>query len=342
MISQPTDPRPQRALRLATGVAVATGVAYGLEFPVPFIAPVLALFLLATRVQPLPLNAIVGLPVLATLTTSTGLLLIPVLQYAAVSGVLLVGLAMFLCFRYLLSGGNALPAMFLVIGLTLISAAGTTSFAIAATVIEALAKGLLLAGLTVGVSHRSFPEPADARAAPPAPAIPDIDVARIAPRATLVVLPSFLLALTNPATYMPLIMKSVALGQQARATSARDAAREILGATLLGGLLAVAFWGGLKIFPHLWMFFLWTLLISLLFARKLYALRPTRLSPGLWLNALTTMFILLGQSVQNAAAGKDVYTAFLVRMSLFVAVTLYACAMIYLIDTRREVRRATV
>jgi hypothetical protein len=28
-------------------------------------------------------------------------------------------------------------------------------------------------------------------------------------------------------------------------------------------------------------------------------------------------------------------------MSLFIAVTLYACAMIYLIDTRREVRRAS-
>jgi hypothetical protein len=164
----------------------------------------------------------------------------------------------------------------------------------------------------------------------------------IALRATLVVLPSFLLALINPATYMPLIMKSVALGQQACVTSARDAAREVLGATLLGGLFAAAFWSVLTIFPHLWMFFLWTWFVSLLVARKLYVLSPTRFSPGLWLNALITMIILLGQSVQDAAAGKDVYTAFFVRMSLFTAVTLYACAMIYLIDTRREVRRAAV
>ncbi len=110
----------------------------------------------------------------------------------------------------------------------------------------------------------------------------------------------------------------------------------LLGATLLGGLLAIAFWSALTVFPHLWMFFLWMLLFALLVARKLYALSATRLSPGFWLNTLSTLILLLGQSVQDSAAGKDVYTAFAVRMALFVAVTLYACAMIYLIDNRRD------
>jgi Protein of unknown function (DUF2955) len=339
-VQRAIDPRPQRALRLATGVAAATAVSYGLALPVPFIAPVLTLFLLASRSQPLPLNAIVGLPVLVTLTTSAGLLLIPVLQYAPVSGVLLVGLAMFLCFRHLLRGGSPLPAMFLVVGLTLISAAGTSSFYVAKMVIEALATGLVLAGVTVGLSHALFPDPPGIPTVAAPPVANDIDVAWIALRATLVVLPSFLLALVDPAAYMPLIMKSVALGQQACVTSARDAAREVLGATLLGGLFAVAFWNALSIFPHLWMFFLWTLLFSLLLARKLYALSRTRLPPGLWLNTLTTTFILLGQSVQDAAAGKDVYAAFASRMVLFIAVTIYACAMIYLIDNRRASRTA--
>jgi hypothetical protein len=207
-------------------------------------------------------------------------------------------------------------------------------------VIEALAKGLLVAGLVVSVSHRLFPDPPGVAMVAAPPVATEVDAAWIALRATLVVLPSFLLALADPASYLPLIMKSVTLGQQACVTSARDAAREVLGATLLGGLLAMAFWNVLTVFPHLWMFFLWTLLFSLLLARKLYALSPTRLSPGLWLNTLTTMFILLGQSVQDAAAGKDVYTAFAVRMGLFIAVTIYACAMIYLIDNRRAGRTA--
>jgi hypothetical protein len=337
-----TDPRPQRALRLATGVAAATAASYGLALSVPFVAPMLTLILLATRQQPLPLSAVVGLPLLVTLTTSCGLLLVPVLQHAPASGVLLVGLALFLCFRHMLGGGNRLPTTFLVVGITLISAAGASSFAIAESVVESLAKGLLLAGLVVGISHWLFPDPAGVPVVAPAPVATGIDADWIALRASLVVLPSFLLALTDPAAYMPLIMKSVTLGQQVSVTSARDAAREVLGATLLGGLQAMAFWSVLTIFPHLWMFFLWTVVFSLLVARKMYALSRTGLAPGLWLNALVTMILLLGQSVQDSAAGKDVYSAFAVRMGLFIAVTLYACAMVFLIDRRREVERASV
>jgi hypothetical protein len=36
--------------------------------------------------------------------------------------------------------------------------------------------------------------------------------------------------------------------------------------------------------------------------------------------------------VQDSALGKDVYTAFAVRMGLFIAVTLYACVMVRLLD----------
>ena len=139
--------------------------------------------------------------------------------------------------------------------------------------------------------------------------------------------------------YLPLIMQAVNLGQQSCGVSARNAGRELLGSTLLGGLLAIALWTGLSIFVHLWLFFLWMLLFSLLLARKLYALSPTRLPPGFWLNSLTTMILLLGQSVQDSASGKDVYTAFAVRMALFTAVTLYACAAVYLIDHRRQRRQ---
>jgi hypothetical protein len=84
------------------------------------------------------------------------------------------------------------------------------------------------------------------------------------------------------------------------------------------------------------MFFLWMLLFTLLLARKLYGLSAGRFSPGFWLNSLITLIILLGQSVEDSAAGKDVYTAFAVRMGLFIAVTLYACLMVHLLDQRQK------
>ncbi|WP_137817541.1 DUF2955 domain-containing protein [Pseudomonas sp. 2FG] len=333
------EPRSQRALRLASGTALCLAASFGLNLPIPFVAPLFSLFLLASLNRPLSLKAGLGLTLVVMLTTGSGLLLIPLLRYYPFSGVLLIGLCLFLAFRYGLHGGNNLVATFLVIGLTMISAAGTADFGLALLVIGALVKGLLLAVIVLSLSHWLFPETTAAQASPAAPALPTEEAGWVALRAALVVLPAFLLALIDPASYMPLIMKSVSLGQQSCTTKARDAGRELLGSTLLGGLLAILFWCALSLFVHLWMFFLWMLLVGLLLARKLYALSPTRLTPGFWLNTQVTLIILLGQSVQDSAAGKDVYSAFAVRMGLFIAVTLYACLMVHLLDQRRRVRQ---
>ncbi|MFL9911191.1 DUF2955 domain-containing protein [Paraburkholderia sp. RL17-337-BIB-A] len=331
--------RSQRALRLASGTALCLATSFGLDVPIPMIAPVLCAFLLAMRNQPLPLKAGVGLALVAMLTTSSGLLLTPLLRYYPFSGVLLVGLCLFLTFRRGLRGGNNLVTLFLAVGLTMISAAGTASFALAVVVIGALVKALLLAVLMHTVSHWIFPEPAGAPTLPAAPALRENEASWLALRATVVVMPAFLLTLTDPTSYIPIIMKAVSLGRQSCTTTARGAARELLGSTLLGGVLAILFWFALSLFVHLWMFFLWMLLFGLLLARKLYALRATRYSPSFWLNTFVTLIILLGQSVQDSVLGKDVYTAFAVRMGLFIAVALYACLVLQLLDQPRRAPR---
>ncbi|QZD73552.1 DUF2955 domain-containing protein [Pseudomonas sp. 3-2] len=329
----------QRALRLACGTALCTAASYGLALPLSFLSPVLAVLLLASMPRPLPVKMALVLTLVAAFTTSLGLLLVPLLRYYPVCGVLLIGVGLFLVFTYGLRGGNVLIMTFLVIGMTMISAAGFASFELAMAVISALVKGLLLAVVIVGLSHILFPEPANSPAPPPAPALPAEDVPRVAMRATLIVLPTFLLVLIDPASYLPIILKAVSLGQQSTTTRTHHAGRELLGSTLLGGLLAVLFWCALSLFVHLWMFFLWMLLFGLFLARKLYRLHPTQLTPGFWLNTLITMIILLGQSVEDSAAGKDVYTAFAVRMGLFILVTLYSGVMMHLLVAHRESRQ---
>ncbi|WP_330206240.1 DUF2955 domain-containing protein [Pseudomonas sp. AM14(2022)] len=326
----------QRALRLAFGTALCTAASYGFALPLSFLSPVLAVLLLANMPRPLPVKMALVLTLVAAFTTSLGLLLVPLLRYYPVCGVLLIGVGLFLVFTYGLRGGNVLIMTFLVIGMTMISAAGFASFELAMAVIGALVKGLLLAVVIVGLSHILFPEPANSPAPPPAPALPAEDVPRVALRATLIVLPTFLLVLIDPASYLPIILKAVSLGQQSTTTRTHHAGRELLGSTLLGGLLAVLFWCALSLFVHLWMFFLWTLLFGLLVARKLYRLHPTQLTPGFWLNTLITMIILLGQSVEDSAAGKDVYSAFAVRMGLFILVTLYGTLMMHVLVAHRS------
>jgi hypothetical protein len=332
------DWRSQRALRLASGVALCLALSFGLNLPIPFIAPLLCATLLSALTKPLPLKAGLGLTLVMMLLTGSGLLLIPLLRYYAVAGVLVIGLCLFATFRFGLRGGNPLLATFMVVGLTMISAAGASDFGLALMVIEALAKGLLLTVLVVLLSHRLFPEPANSPQPPAKPALAPHQASWVALRAALVVLPAYLLALINPASYMPIIMQAVNLGQQSCTTNARDAGRQMLGSTLLGGVLAILFWSALGLFVNLWMFYLWMLLFGLLLARKLFAVSPSQYGPPFWLNSLTTMIILLGQSVQDSANGKDVYTAFAVRMSLFIGVTLYACLMVHVLDQHRQRR----
>ena len=69
---------------------------------------------------------------------------------------------------------------------------------------------------------------------------------------------------------------------------------------------------------------------------RLYGQRPTRFTPGFWLNTLVTTIILLGPAVADSANGKDVYQAFAIRFSLFLTVTLYAGAAVYVLDRLRE------
>src|SRR5580698_10487817 len=115
---------------------------------------------------------------------------------------------------------------------------------------------VLVAVLVLALSHWVSPEPAGAQALPSAPVLPDTEANWLALRAALVVLPAFLLTLTDPAGYMRIIMKAVSLGRQSCTTTARSAARELLGSTLLGGALAILLWCALTLFVHLWMFFL--------------------------------------------------------------------------------------
>ncbi|MDF3935686.1 DUF2955 domain-containing protein [Pseudomonas citronellolis] len=330
----PIELRRRRALRLAWGVALCLAASFGLGLPVPVLAPIFALLLLALRSQPLPLRLAPALALLVLFSAGSGLLLIPLLVYAPASGVLLVALGLFLCFRYALRGGNGLLANFLVIGLSMVSAAGASDYGLALAVVEAMAKGMLLAALGVSLAHALFPEPPGAPAQPPAPLPPFADSARIALRATLIVMPAFLLALIAPDQFMPLVLKAVSLGQQSCETSARRAGRELIGSTLLAGVLAIVLWNALSLFPDLWMFFLWVLLFALLQARRLYAAVATRQGPGFWVGCLSTMLILLGQSVQDSASGQDVQRAFAVRMALFLLVSLYAWAMIFWLERR--------
>ena len=210
-------------------------------------------------------------------------------------------------------------------------------------VIQALPLGISVAVLCQWLVYPWFPEdPAPAAAKPAEASTPD-QSNWVALRSTAIVLPVYWLVLTNPMAYLAVVMKAVLLSQQSSLMDAKNAGLELLGSTFMGGCFAVLFWALLGISTSLWMFFLWMLLMCVYFACKIYQLIPTRYPASFWLNVAMTMLIMLGPAVEDSAGGKDVYAAFFSRLALFIGVTLYAWAAVYLLEymrARRQLKQA--
>jgi hypothetical protein len=327
----------KRVFRLSLTVALSLAVSYGTAQTMPFIAPLFAFMLGAAPKPPMGPKGLAGLLLVLTVMLSSGLLLVPLLMYYPATGLMLALLGLFLANYVTLNLGKAPVGSLLTLGIALISAMGLMGPGVAPLIIQALCINILVAVVCQWVVYPFFPEPAGQ--APPAPAPPQpAQSSWLALRATLIVYPGYLLVLANPAAYAPIIMKSVALGQQAETTDAKVAGRELLGSTLMAAALAILMWFGLKLAPNLWMFFLWTLAFSLFVIAKFYGLLSSRYTPGFWQNVLVTLFILIGPAVGDTESGKDPYKASMVRLGLFVGVTLYAWLMLVFLEWLRARR----
>jgi len=328
----------RRTFRLGLVTALSLALAYGLGLQFPFFAPLFG-FLLTSAGRPPPgLKGLLGLLLVVAITLGVGLLLTPLLGKYPVPAVLIIAAGLYFCAHIGLARGKAQVSLFLTVGFTLIPAAGQVSHALASGLIQGLLLGIAVAVLCQWAVYPLLPEdPAGKVEDKPAAVAPALH-RWIALRSVIIVLPPVLLAFTNPALYMPLIMKSVLLGQQESLAGARTIGRHLLGAIFLAGLLAFLFWFALKTSANLWMFFLLMLLFGIYIAAKYYGVIASRHPPFFWQEVIVNFLILLGPAVEDSASGKDPYEAFAVRFSLFVLVTLYAWGAILALDWLRAQR----
>jgi Protein of unknown function (DUF2955) len=323
------------ALRLAIGLGLAVLVAYGMALPVPYVVCVMSVLVLSRPGPPLPLVKGLVVALLIAVLVAMGIVMVPLLEHYAFAAVLLTAVVLHSIFFLGLTSGNPMTAI-LVLSFTLIPVAGVAEQALVGRLSVTLAVGVSVGVLVSAVSHSLFPDPPEPGAAAGAAArvSPD-EAAWIALRATLIVMPVFVLALTNPSFYLAAVMKTVALAQQAGETNARSAGRELVGATLMGAAIAAAVWTGLSIWPSLWMLILWLMAASLWIGSAMFGVRRTRWRPAFWSNALITIFLLLGPAIEDSASGKSVVEGSVMRVCLFVGVALYAWITIRLLERFR-------
>jgi len=332
-----TDAMPvmaRRTFRIALVAALSLVVSYAWANAFPFIAPIFALFLTATRAPPQGPKGLLKLLLVVAVTLGIGLVLSPIVRLYPYTGVLLVAAGLFVSTFIGVGKGQGAVATLLAVGLTMIPAAALVEYAVARSIVQALLVGITVAIACQWIVYPFFPEDAGPVRKPPTQTMAPPAAAWIALRTMLIVLPPVLLAFTNPSAYMAIIMKAVLLGQQGSMVQARAAGRELLGSTFLAGFFAIFLWLGLQTWPGLWMFFLLALLLGVGLGGKLYGALPTRFPPSFWLNTGVTVLILVGPAVADSSGG-GVRAAFVQRFLLFVAVTLYAWGAILVLERLR-------
>ena len=325
----------RRVFRLALTVALTTAGAYASGMDLPFLAPLFACMLGAAPKPPPGLRDLVGLSLMLAITLGTGLLLVPMLIHYPFAALLVVMLGLFFSNYISVNLGKGPVGAFLTIGMTLISAAGLASFELAVTLVDTLIVSVVMVVACLWVVYPLFPEDGPAPEPPPG-AAQLAESPWIAIRATLIVMPTYLLALSNPGMYLAIVMKAVTLGQQVSEEGVRASGWELLASTFLGGVLSLLFWWGLSLHPNLWMFFLWMLLTAIYVGAKFYGVVASRYPASFWLNVIITLIILVGPAVADSAGGKDPYKGFAVRISLFIAVTIYAWMALRALEWLRE------
>jgi hypothetical protein len=319
-------------LRLAAGLGLAALIAYGWGLTAPYIVCLMAVLLLAKPGPALPLGKGLVLAVLMGVLIAAGMLMVPLLENYAASGVLLTALILFSLFYKGLVHNNPLITI-LVIAFAVIPVAGVLEQALVSQLALSFAVGVAVGTVVSFLASALFPDPPMPKTVASDETAIDHDTARwVALRATVIVMPVFLLALSNPSAYMAAIMKTVALGQQAGETDSRSAGRELVGSTCMGAGLALALWLGLSLWPSLWMLILWLMAAALWTGAAMTGARRTRFRPSFWSNALVTALILFGPAIEDSASGKSVLQGAAMRTTLFIAVSFYAWGAIWLLE----------
>jgi len=324
----------RRTFRLALTVTVALVLAYGSGMSVPYFAPLLAFILTAKPAPPMPVGKLLMLAVALAVILGIGLWVAPLVEQYAPVGLSLVALGLFVSSRLSLGGDKAAVGTLLAMGLTLISALGVVSLALAQTLVMMLVAAIVIAVVSQWIVYPFFPEsdlnPEVLPAAQDSAEGVSEDTSAL--RAVVVIMPVYLFLLINPTGHTPVMMKSIMLAQSPSVIEARQAAMELLGATVLGGFLAVLLWFGLKLSPRLDIFALLILWVMIGLGRKLYVSNSTRFSQQFWIDVSVTMFILVGPAVADSAAGKDPYQAFLFRFGMFFLVAVYTWGSMVLLN----------
>jgi hypothetical protein len=325
------DLRSVRIVRFGLGVALAMAIAFGFDWPLQFLLPVLTASLLGSK-QPAPtlregfynilsIVAAFGLG----LTFSLFALVYPLVYVPA------LGLVLFHIYYLVNRGGAAFFAIMLLIAVLLLPMMAQQADLLADGIASAF---IGFGALSVGVqwlAHAILPDPLDTR--PSAKRRGGFHpgysgaAAHNAAKSTLVVLPVAILFIAAHWTSQALVIIFIAIYSVAPVlrVSKQDTLYKFL-ANVLGGCAALVFYWLLVAVPEYYFLIALSLLSALLFGSVMFSDRPTA---PYYSSAFSTLLILISTSMGE---GADFGANFWIRVGLVAMAGLYVVGALSVLE----------
>ncbi len=319
-----------RIIRFAIGVTLSAALAYGINWPLSFLLPILVSFMLSL---PLPMPSLqAGLRnMLHTLIAFGAGLVFSLffLQFPLVYLVML-GLVLFHLYYYLNRGGSLWLALMSIIAILLLSMLGNTH--------EGLATGISLGFIGTGwltiimvwFSYLLVPDPQAA----PYPQAPGFQpgysqpAAQAALKSTIVILPlASLFFMFDLTSYMLVMIFAALFILKPELSAGREAGMNSLVSTLIGGAFAWAFYWLIVAVPEYYFYVALMFLTSLYFGMHVFSGKPTA---KYYNSALIALLILVNGSMGE---GAEFTEKFIMRVILITLAVTYIVTALRVLDS---------
>ena len=315
-------------LRYATGVTLAVALAFGIEWTLSALAPILAASFLGNRDTQPGLKMTLGILLAIAVIFGLGLVLTLYLYPYPMVFLLLFSALLFRVYLAAASGKSAFVVLLYTMALLLLPLMGSSSSALAVTVAGGFLTSALVALLVVQVAHTVFPVPPSGVIPTPPPVPTHTEMVHSAWLSTAIVLPVALVCLVFSLTgaILPLIMIAL-LSQHTDFSMGAAGGKALIAANLGGGLVAVVFYQLLLINPSYLFVVTASFALALLFGRQLFSGKPTA---PLYGSAFSTVLILIGTG--TGAFGDEADSKFVARIVQILIAVCYLVAALSLLE----------
>ena len=329
------SPADRLVLRLAFAGVVGFAIALGLHWEFCFLAPMLAVQIVAAMPVCPNLRQGVTIPLVIFFGTTTAMAAATLLADAPVVLLLVVGLVLCWTFYGQRRGAPAIVMLFIQVSFAGVPLFSTLSLDTAQTFAEFMQKSSFAAIIAVWVSHALFPAPKPAGQASPAPQPAGLEparAARVAITDVLVLLPLLAKFMNwSDVDDFVILMITINLLREIETVHTGKVAVALLTGNLLGGFVALVAQQYVLIADNLVQFLLTIFLAGLWFGGRM--VRGGPMAP-VFVLAFGTFLLLIGIAITPLPGGSE--EMFVVRIIKIGLASLYALAALSLVARLRR------